>query len=344
MISTLGQMALGQAGLRREVDRLGAQVATSQRAPLQGGLGPEARRAIDLRGEVARREAYAGAADRALARTGIAQQALSRLHDIAAEMTAAAGRARTLGAAGAEALARSARVALQEAAVLLNARDGEAHVFGGIDHAGVPVPDGAAIGQGAMATRIAAAVATLTPANAAAVLAETVDAATQDTPFAARLEDPASGLAEPPPMVPIADVDLVPGGVLANRQHDGEVAASWGRELLRSLAALSAVTPATAAQGAGFDTLMEGLRQALAGATSGIGAEQGWLGEAERRMQGARERHRDTVVALRAQVATVEEVDLAATVAALRTTQAQLEASYQATALVARLSLAQFLR
>lgn len=344
MISTLGQMALGQAGLRREVDRLGAQVTTSQRAPLHGGLGPEARRAIDLRGEVARREAHASAADRALGRAGVVQGVLGRLHGIAGGMAAEAARAKTLGASGVEALARSARAALEEAAALLNTRDGEVHLFAGIDHATAPVPAGAAIGQGAMAARIAAAVATLTPANAALVLAETVVAATQDSPFAPRLEDPATGLAEPPPAVAVAEGEVVAHGVLANRQHDGEVAASWGRELLRGLATLAALTPASAAHGEGYQALLEGMRAALAGATAGIGAEQGALGAAERRMQAARERHRDTVVALRAQVAGLEEVDLAATVAALRTTQAQLEASYQATALVARLNLAQFLR
>jgi flagellin-like hook-associated protein FlgL len=344
-ITTIGGMALGQAGLRREIDRLGMQVTTGQRATAHGGLGaPEARQAISLRGEVGRREAYAAAADRALARAGTTQAALGRLHDIAKSMTAETARAVTLGASGVEALARSARAALAEVGALLNTRHGEAYVFAGIDHGTAPVPDGTALAGGAMATRIAAAVATLTPDNAAAVLAETGAAATQDTPFAARLEDPATGRAEAPPALAIADGEVVAFGVLANRQADGEVDASWGRELLRGLATLAALSPAVAAQGDGYGVLLEGARSALAGATSGIGAEQGALGAAEARIGAARERHRDTLVALRGQVQAIEEVDLAETVAALRATQSRLEASYEATAMISRLSLAQLLR
>jgi flagellin-like hook-associated protein FlgL len=343
MISTIGSLALDQARLRERVDLLTRQVSTGQRGSTHGALAAEARRGIDLRGDIARREAYAGAADTALARMDLAQGVLGRLEGIAAEMAAEALRARTLGASGVETLARTATEALKEAAALLNTQHGGDYLFAGSDLASMPVPAGAAIGTGPMATAIAAAVATLDPLNAAAVLAGTALAATDPAtrPFSAHLEGPA--LAEPRRALQIADGERVAWGVLASQDQAGEVALSWGRELLRGLATLAALTPASAAQGAGYDTLLDGVQQGLDGAARNLAQERGVLGAAEQRVEATRERHRDLMVALRTQLASVEKVDIAEVAAALRQTESQLEASYQSTAAVARLSLAALL-
>jgi flagellin-like hook-associated protein FlgL len=132
--------------------------------------------------------------------------------------------------------------------------------------------------------------------------------------------------------------------VLASQDQAGEVALSWGRELLRGLATLAALTPASAAQGAGYDALLDGVAQGLDGATRNLAQERGALGAAEQRVTAARERHSDLLVAVRTQLISVEQVDLAEVAAALRQTELQLEASYQTTATVARLSLASLLR
>jgi flagellin-like hook-associated protein FlgL len=187
-------------------------------------------------------------------------------------------------------------------------------------------------------------VGTLAPGNAAAVLAATEAAASAPatTPFSAFVEGPA--LAEPLRAVAVAEGERVAVGVLANRPGSAGPGASWGRELLRGLAALSAVTPAQAALGTDYDALLEGLRSAISGAADGIAADQGALGSAERRIEAARERHADTLVMLRASLGQVEEVDPAAVMAELRALQTRLEASYQATSMVANLSLAALLR
>lgn len=344
MIQTIGGMALDQARLRDRVDLLTRQVSTGQRGTTHGALGAEARRAIDLRGDVARREAYVGAADTALARMGLVQGVLSRLETLASDTAAEALRARTLGAVGVETLARTARTALEEVAALLNTRHGEDYLFAGSDLMQAPVPNAAGIATGPMAAAIAAAVGTLAPVNAAAVLATTATAATAvaTRPFNAHLEGPA--LAEPRRGLQLADGERVNWGVLASQDHAGEVALAWGRELLRGLATLSAMTPASAAQGAGYDDLLSGVSQGLIGAARSMAQERGTLGAAERRVEAARERHKDLLVAVRTQLGSVEEVDLAEVSSALRQTELRLEASYSTTARIAQLSLAALLR
>jgi flagellin-like hook-associated protein FlgL len=344
MISLIGAMALDQSRLRQGIETLTRQVATGQRGQAHGTLGPESRRALDLRGDLARREAYTTAADTALGRMGAAQGVLGRLETIASDLAAEAARARTLGALGVEPLARSARAALEEAAALLNARHGNEYLFGGSDLAAAPVPDAATIAAGPMATAIAVAVGSLDPFNAAAVLGLTATAATDPLmrPFSAHLEGPA--LTEPRRALQIADNERVHWGVLASQDAGGEVALAWGRELLRGLATLAALTPASAQQGAGYDELLAGVAAGLTGATRGLAQERGTLGAAERRVEAARERHKDVGVALRAQLGAIEEVDIADAAARLRQTELRLEASYNATATVARLSLAALLR
>ena len=161
-------------------------------------------------------------------------------------------------------------------------------------------------------------------------------------PFNAHLEGPA--LTEPRRGLQLADGERVNWGVLASQDQAGEVALAWGRELLRGLATLAAMTPATAAQGAGYDALLSSVSQDLTGATRGMAQERGTLGAAERRVEAARERHKDLLVAVRTQIGSVEEVDLAEVSSALRQTELRLEASYSTTARIAQLSLAVLLR
>jgi flagellin-like hook-associated protein FlgL len=343
-IGTIGALAVDQAQLRLRLDTLGRQVSTGQRGTVHGELGIGARPALDLRGEVARREAYVAAAGRALSRATTGQEVLGRLQALSADLAAQALRARTLGATGVEALARSAEAALEEAAALLNTRHGGEYLFAGSDVTGPPVPGAAGIATGPMASDIAAQVATLDPLNAAAVLAAGVATANAPatTPFSAFLEGP--GATEARRAVQVADGERVVLGVLANRDSNDQVAQSWGREMLRGFAVLAALTPASAATDTGFDQLLAGVHGTLSDAASGLAAEQGVLGAATRRIEAARERHGDTLVALRGQLAAAEEVDLAAASSSLRQLQARLEASYEATGMLARLSLASLLR
>jgi flagellin-like hook-associated protein FlgL len=344
IISTIGTTAFDQARLRLRLDDLGRQVATGQRGQTHGVLGRDARAAIDLRGDIARREAYAGAADAALGRMSATQSVLSRLETIGSEIAAQTQRARTLGQNGVDALANTARAALEEVAALLNTRHGGEYLFGGSDLAQPPVPNAGTIATGPLAAQIAADVATLTPANAAAILAATAAAAIAPAtlPFNAHLEGPA--LTEARRALQVADGERVAWGVIASQDQAGQVANAWGRELLRGLATLAAMTTATAAQGQGYDDLLAGVAQDLSGATRGLAQERGVLGAAEKRVAAARERHKDVTVTLRAQLGTIEEVDLAEASSRLKQVQLRLEASYETTSSLSRLSLAALLR
>jgi flagellin-like hook-associated protein FlgL len=343
MLTPLGAVALDQAALRERLHLLTRQAGTGQRGETHGALGAEARRAIDLRGDIASREAHAAAAETALGRIGPVQSVLARLEKIAVDITADVARARTLGATGVQALARTARAALEEVAALLNTRQGGDHLFAGARLDTAPVPDGGAIATGPMATDIAAAVATLDPTNAATVLAATSTAVTAaaTTPFDATLE---AAAAEPRRAVRVAEGERVAWGVLANANHAGDAARSWGRELLRGLATLAALTPASAAQGAGYDALLDGIGTALSGTARDLAQERGVLGAAERRIVAIRDRHQDLLVALRTQLQSIEEVDLAEVSARIGATQLRLEASYRITAQLQSLSLAALLR
>jgi flagellar hook-associated protein 3 FlgL len=344
ILATIAGMAPDQARLRQRIDVLTRQVSTGQVGQVHGDLGPQARRAIDLRGDIARREAHVGAADAALGRMAVAQQTLGRLETLANDVAAAAQRARTLGTIALEPLTRTARAALEEAAALMNARHGGDPLFAGSNLARDPVPDAAGIATGPMATAIGAAVATLGAADAATVLAATAAAATAPatTPFEPWLET--DGIVEQRRALLVADGERVAWGVLPNENQDGEVALAWGRELLRGLATLAALTPASLVQGGEYDALLQGVSAGLSGASRALALERGALGVAERRVEGVRDRHTDLLVVIRAQLGTAEEVDLAAVTAALRQTEMRLSASYETTAMVARLSLAALLR
>jgi flagellar hook-associated protein 3 FlgL len=344
ILATIAGMAPDQARLRQRIDVLTRQVSTGQQGQVHGDLGPQARRAIDLRGDIARREAHMVATESALGRMAVAQEALGRLETLAKDVAADAMRARTLGAIALDPLARTARAALEEAAALMNARHAGELLFTGSDLARDPVPNAAGIATGPMAAAIGAAVATLGSSSAATVLAATATAATAPatTPFDPWLET--DGVAEQRRALLVADGERVTWGVLPNANRSGEVALAWGRELLRSFATLAALTPAALAQGAEYDALLRGVSDGLAGTSRAVAGERGALGMAERRVESARDRHKDLLVVIRSQLDAATGEDLAAVTAALRQTEMRLSASYEATAMVARLSLAALLR
>lgn len=346
ILSTIGAIVPDQARLRERIAVLTRQVSTGEVGQVHGALGFDARQAIDLRGDIARREAYLGAAATALGRMGATQSVLGRLETIVQQTAAEALRARTLGAAAVGQLAQSARLALEEAATLLNARHGGEYLFAGGNLALTPVPGAEGIATGPMASGIATAVAALDPdpANLGPLLAATAAAAADPatTPFNAWLEGP--GLTDPRRALVVADGERVAWGVLANQDQAGESATAWGREMLRGLATLAALTPASVAQGAGYDALLREVGTTLSAARADISAERSVLGAREQRVTATRERHADLLVALRAQLGRVEEVDVAEVTSRLRQAELRLSASYETTGMISRLSLAALLR
>jgi flagellin-like hook-associated protein FlgL len=350
-IGPLGLLPADAAALRERLDLLTRQSASGRRGEAYGELGINARRAIDLRAELARREAYDSAVGRVLGRTATAQATLQRLSDIADEfmqesVTLAAGEAQRIGT-----IASAARAALEEVAGLLNTTHAGEYIFGGSDSATPPVTDAAGIAGSAMTARIAAAVAGLGGGNASAVLAETAAAATDTSAggsvFSAFLEDPATGGGEARRSLMAGDGEKVAYGLFANRNaaatSDGATVGAWSRDLLRGLATLAALTPAQAEQGADYQALIGAVRDGLRSAHDALGEEAGALGLTEARLEKARTAHDAVATALTAQLGEAEEVDVVAVLTEMQLVRARLEASYRAIAMLSELSLTRFL-
>jgi flagellin-like hook-associated protein FlgL len=350
-IGPIGRLDSGAAALRARLDVLTRQVSDGRKGPGYGDIAPEARRAIDLRADIARRETWQGTVSRALARTEVAQKALGRLSDIATQFYQEAIRMDGTSGARISAVAAQARAALEEVAGLLNERHAGEYVFGGTDSANPPIPAPGAIATSGMAADIAAAVAGLGGGNAAAVAATTLAAAQSDvagtTPFSAFLSDPTQGLTEPRRSVPAAEGERVAYGLFANRNaaasSEGDTTGSWARDILRGLATFAALDPAQAQLGTDFTDLVGSVRAGMRSAIDALGEERGTLGAIEQRLEATSVRHAEVTTALAGQLVDIEAVDMAATISRLQATQTQLEASYRAISVVSGLTLTRFL-
>lgn len=349
--SALTRLDLGAAMLRTRFETLTRQVSDGRVGPALGDIAPSVPRAIDLRGEIARRDAYTTVIGRTLGQTQTAQISLGALYDIANRAFELAQSASTLNPAGVKAAASEARFALTQAAELLNTQYGGIYVFGGQDSTRPPLPAASVINDSGMVQQVIAAVQGLGANDAATVWAATGAAASSDapgvTPFSDYASDPARGLADARASVPGADGQRVAVGLFANRNaavtSAGETTGSWARDLLRGLATMAALGDDQLAQGIPFDTLMVSLRAGLRAASAGIGQEQGALGVAEARLEGMRTDHESVTTILTAQLATIEDVDMADVITRMQATQAQLEASYRAISLASQLTLTRFL-
>ncbi len=350
-IGPIGRLDISANALRTRLDVLTRQVSDGRKGPGYGDIAPEARRAVDLRADIARRETWQGTIDRTLARTEVTQKALGRISDIATQFYAEAIRMDGTSTVRISAVAAQARAAMQEVANLLNERYAGEYIFGGTDSANPPVPDPRNIATSGMANDIAVAVAGLGGGNAAAVLAATLAAAQSDaagtTPFSAFLSDPATGLTEPRRSVPAAEGERVAYGISANRNaaatSEGETTGSWARDILRGLATFAALNPAQAQLGTDFTDLVAGVRDGMRSAIEALGEERGALGAVEQRLETTSVRHSEVSVALTGQLAAIEEVDMAETINRLQATKTQLEASYRAISVTSGLSLTRFL-
>lgn len=342
--SGIGRSAIANRTLRERIETLNTEISTGRSGEFLGDLGLQASRSLDLRAQVGRVNAHVGVIDSTLPRAAMMQQALGRLQDIASEFRAETLRLGTLPASAATSVAATARVALAEVASLLNGQSEGEFLFAGIDTANPPVVPVDDILATPMFQQVAAAVATLTPLNAATVLAATVTAVGNDTPadnpFARFVTNPAAAAASFR-RVAAADegvqVNWGPFSTVGNAQQ------AIG-ELVRGLSILASVTEAQHATETGFSELLDGARVALDGAGDTLAFEQATLGAAEQRLSSARDSALDRNVLLRKQVASIEEVDVAETVSRLQTLRTRLEASYRATSILSDISLARFLR
>jgi flagellar hook-associated protein 3 FlgL len=173
---------------------------TGERAATYAGLGADAGKAVDLSAELSRRNQLAGIAGSGGARADYTQVVLTRLSDIAGEMSAQASKIGAASGTTVAMVAGNARAALEEVAGLLNERyQGEA-IFGGSDLENDPVAGPGQITGSGMFTGIGAALGGLTGDNAAAVLGSILGLATSTaegvSPFSSHANQAAAGEVE----------------------------------------------------------------------------------------------------------------------------------------------------
>lgn len=338
--------------LRSRLTELTRQTASGQRSESYAGLGSDARRAIDLRSEIARHASLSRAAEQGQARATMTQTALKRMVTIATEFAGTANGMLGSNTANSGRLAQSARSALQEVAGLLNERYAGESLFGGNDLSGSPIPGD--IAQSGLFTGVRDALRGMGDGDGPA-LRETIRqlGASNDpaiTPFSTHATAAATGAIEDARRsVPTDNGLTVEIGLYANRNAAAapstspDSTGSWSRDLLYGLSVLANLGPDQAAHEADFDQVLRGAVGALRAGLDSVAEEAGALGTTENRLDGLRVRHEDVSTQLSLQLSSIEEVDLAEAISLAQATQTQLEASYRSLAMLGNLSLTKFI-
>lgn len=352
-ISLTSRIDLNTIMLRERLAQLGENISTGRKGNSYAALGTDAPKAMDLRAEIGRREAYQSMIGQTLSKVQVTQNVLDRLGAIAEKFTANA--TKLMGVVKAEEIqiqAGQARAALVEVASLLNEQYAGEYLFGGSDTSNPPIPNAKAIATTTtgMAKKIADEVAKLGATNATTVLAAITGWATNDdplvTPFSEYLEK-GDGKTEGRRTLLAADGERTEYGILANRNaavvSTGDTTGSWARDLLRGLASIAGLTPEKNQLGDGYTNFVTTVQQGLKSSVEALALERGSLGVTEARLQSIRTLHESVTLNLTLQVSDLEEVDMAKTITSFQNTQTQLEASYRAISLAQQLSLTRFL-
>lgn len=340
--STLGLLIASGATAKARVDTLTEQAASGHIADSYGGLGAATQTALTLQPQVARLGVLQNNIAAANGRLDATQAALTQLTSIASDFYARVDTLNGLNASNADSVANAAKDALKQVANLLDTKNGAPYVFGGTNSAVPPVPNPDAILSSGFATQIGAWVAGLTANGAAMTVASTLAVAASDVPGTTPFGGPPGTL----PTVEAGDGVHTQTGLLANQNtlavsSGGSTTGSYTRDLLRSLATLSAL--GSGQIGApGYAALVADVRTSLSGVVNASGSEAGALGEQQKRLASVGTQLGNAATALKGQVSDVQDVDLAKTLASLSAAQTQLQASYQLIAGLKSLSLTNY--
>ena len=333
---TLSRILMQSLAQRDRVDLLSRQSGSGRVASLYGDEAPQARQAISLRGEIARRAAYTGALNQASGRADASQQALTQLSNIASEFRATALSLNSSSATRATDVAIAAKAAMQQVATLLNTQYAGEYLFSSADSANPAVTDASGIAGSGMMSGVASAVAGLDGSDAATVLSQAMQAVATDSPFSSYLQS-----ASPSAARSVAGAD---GRTIAYGVPAGSLGASgWAGALMGNLAVLASLTDGQQSS-TNFDALMQQITGNLESVGTNITRDASRIGLAQNAITTALSSHSEATDALKTQLSGLEEVDFEATLATLQSAQTQLEASWKVLSLVSGLSLTSFLK
>ncbi len=336
---------------RANLDTLTQQAADGYVADTYAGLGSGARISLDLTPEIAHQTAVQSSIDQTTGRLDVTQTAMTQIQSVASDLYAKLN-ALNGDPTSVDSLAATARSALTQVAGLLNTTDGNVYVFSGQDTANPAIPDGDNILSSGFYTQIKAAVGALSANGATATAASTLATASSNaagtSPFSAFLSQGAATLAGQRSVVPLGDGQSAQTGLLASANAavtsgGGSTTGSYMRDLMRALATIGSLSGSQSADSANFSALVSDTRTSLRGAISTMADDVGVLGDAETRFKADQTQIGDAQTALKTQLASTQEVDMASTLSKLTAVQTQMQASYQLIAGLSGLSLVKFL-
>ncbi|MDQ1079541.1 flagellin [Pseudoroseomonas cervicalis] len=323
-----------------------------QRAETYAGLGRDATRASSLASQLNQRQALQNVAERGEGRAAYTQTVMDRLAGIAGEM---ADKAASLNGtmSSLTQIRETARAALEEVATLLNERyEGEA-IFGGSDLENDPVAAAGRMQQTGMFTGIGALLDEYgsNGGDLDALFGQIADLAGSNedgvSPFSSYANEAAAGtVADSRRAVPTGGGTGIEVGLYANRNaaigQSGSQTGSWSRDLIMGLTVLANLTEEQAAQ-ENFSALVQKTVGVLRDAGSGANDEIGALGDAQARLTAAADQHKAVYDQIETQLGDLTTVDVAEAQVRLQQVNLQLQGSYQALAMLGRISLVNYL-
>jgi len=351
MSGLLGYMVTDSAMTRARLDQLTAQAATGAHADNFAGLGEGARISLDLRPGMAAQSTWQANITTASAYNDLTLNAMDRITAIASDFYARINTLNGLSSTDVDMTAAAARDALRELAGLLDTKSGDTYIFAGQDSANPPVPNPDNILASGFYTQIASSVTTLGGAGAAAVSAATLAIAGSNapgvSPFTTFLSQPAAALQTQRATIQTGEARFESIGILASANAIAVSAGtsttgSYMRDLMRALSTLGGLS-SSQITAPGFAALVDDTRSSLRDAITAMSTDTGILGDQQKRLAAIKDQSSHTVVSLTAQISTVEDVDMAATLSNLSQVQTQLQASYHMIASFSQFTLVRFL-
>ncbi len=353
MSGSIGAVSSGALGtliadshlVRQKLDTLTEQVGNGFIASTLGGLGTAAATVTSLAPAIGRAKAMQDGLDGATGRMAVAQTALTAISAIASSFYAQVNTLNGLNASNVDSVAAGARAALAQVAGLLDTKDGDTFVFAGTATDQAPIANPDTIATSGFATQIATIVAGLGASGVTTAAAARAIAAS-NTPGTSPF-NPSATAASRSSVVTGDGGQTVPTGILASGNADvaslgAATTGSYSRDILAALATLGGLSSGQLGAG-GFGALVNSVRTSLGGAITAINADAGVMGDRQAALAARKTELAATDTALRSQLGSVQDVDMAATLTKLTQTQTQLSASYQLIASVQNLSLTKYL-
>lgn len=352
VFGSVGQALLrDSASVRQQLDTLLQQASSGYVSDTYAGLGTGAATSLALAPQLAAQKAWQSDINAASAQMQVAQTALNQISSIASTFYADTNALNGLNPSVVDSTAVAAQQALQQVAGLLDSTDGAIYVFGGQDSTNPPVPNPENILSSGFYTQTKSAVAGLSGSGAASVIASTLAIASSNapgtSPFSPAMSQPAATLQAQQPMVAIGPGQLVPIGIPASANGfiastGSSTTGSYTRDILRALATLGSLSSGQV-NDAGFAAVVQDVHASLGGAITALNQDAGALGNTQSMLSNEQTTLSDTATALKTQLGSVQDVNMAATLSSLTQTQTRLQASYQLLSGLQSYSLAKFL-